>query len=69
METQQKELNEKISLFKSLKDELIEKSTLFDECSRNLEEVSHNLILEQGKVRITEAELTKTKRSLYLILI
>lgn len=64
METQQKELNEKISLFKSLKEELVDKTNLFDECQRNLEEISKNLILEQGKVRITEAELSKTKRNL-----
>jgi kinesin family member 11 len=64
METQQKELNEKITLFKSLKEELVDKTNLFDECQRNLEEISKNFIIEQGKVRITEAELSKTKRNL-----
>lgn len=64
METQQKELNEKIHLFKSLKEELVDKTRSFDECQRNLEEISTNLIVEQGRARITEAELTKTKRNL-----
>lgn len=64
METQQKELNEKIHLFKSLKEELVEKTRSFDECQTNLEEVSTNLIVEQGRVRITEAELNRTKRNL-----
>lgn len=64
METQQKELNEKIHLFKSLKEELVDKTRSFDECQRNLEEISTNLIIEQGRARITEGELTRTKRNL-----
>lgn len=64
METQQKELNEKIHLFKTLKEEITDKTRAFEECQRNLDEISTNLILEQGKVRITEAELQKTKRNL-----
>ena len=64
METQHKELNEKIHLFKSLKEELVDKTRSFDECQRNLEEISTNLILEQGKARITEGELIRTKRNL-----
>lgn len=64
METQQKELNEKIGLFKTLKEELIEKNRAFDECHQNLEEVSTNLIGEQIRLRITEAELKKTARNL-----
>lgn len=64
METQQKELNEKIHLFKNLKEELTDKNRAFDECQRNLDEISTNLVLEQGKARITEAELKTTKRNL-----
>lgn len=64
METQQKELNEKIGLFKTLKEELIDKNRAFDECQQNLEEVSTNLIGEQARLRITEAELSKTARNL-----
>lgn len=64
METQQKELNEKIHLFKALKEDLVDKNKIFDDCQKNLEEISSNLIIEQGKVRITEAELSKTKRNL-----
>lgn len=64
METQQKELNEKIHIFKSLKEELVDKTRSFDECQKNLEAISTNLIVEQGRVRITEAELSKTKKNL-----
>lgn len=64
METQQKELNEKIVVFKTLKEEISEKTKMFEDCQRNLEDVSSTLIIEQGKVRITEAELSKTKRNL-----
>lgn len=64
METQQKELNEKIHVFKSLKEEIADKTKMFEDCQRNLEDVSSTLIIEQGKVRITEAELSKTKRNL-----
>ncbi|CRK86248.1 CLUMA_CG000163, isoform A [Clunio marinus] len=64
METQQKELNEKIHLFKNLKEELQDKNRKFDECQRNLDEISTHLLVEQGKARITEAELSKTRRNL-----
>ncbi|CAO1306365.1 unnamed protein product [Diamesa tonsa] len=64
METQSKELNEKISYMKALKDELANKSKLFDDMQYNLTVVSEHLLVTEGKVRITEAELSKTKRSL-----
>lgn len=64
METQTKELNEKISYMKALKDELASKSKLFDDMQYNLTVVSEHLLLTEGKMRITEAELSKTKRSL-----
>jgi kinesin family member 11 len=64
MEIQQKELNEKITVMKTLKEDLSDKNRMFEECSQNLEIVSSHLVSEQSKVRITEAELSKTKRNL-----
>ncbi|CAO1356128.1 unnamed protein product [Diamesa serratosioi] len=64
METQTKELNEKIFYMKALKDELANKSKLFDDIQCNLTIVSEHLLLTEGKMRITEAELSKTKRNL-----
>lgn len=64
MEIQQKELNEKITVMKTLKEDLSEKNRKFEECSKNLEVVSTHLVSEQSKTRITEAELSKTKRNL-----
>ena len=64
METQTKELNEKMSYMKVLKDELANKSKIFDDMQYNLTVVSEHLLASEGKLRITESELSKSKRSL-----
>lgn len=64
METQTKELNEKISYMKALKDELANKAKLFDDMQYSLTVVSEHLLVTEGKMRISEAELSKTKRNL-----
>lgn len=64
MEKDQKELSENITRCRALKEELADKTKLFDECSRNLEFISEELDKEKSKNQITESELKRTKRNL-----
>lgn len=64
LESQQTELNEISLNLKATKEELGRKSTLFNECKTNLDNVSEQLVNVQGKYQISEIELKKTKRSL-----
>lgn len=64
MEKDQKELNENIARCRGLKEELQEKTKLFEDCSQNLEFVSDELDKEKSKNQITEYELKRTKRNL-----
>lgn len=67
METQTKELNEKILLLKALKDDLASKSKLFEEASHSLDVVSKALTKTRCEKDIIEGTLKTTKKKLRMV--
>lgn len=64
MENQQKELTDKLQTLKTLKDDLAYKTKLFEETKFHAEVLSEDLTKAHSQARITESELTKTKKRL-----
>lgn len=61
LDTQNRELNEKISMMKALKDELASKQRLFAEVSLNLVEKTQMLQATESSLAMTQDELGETK--------
>jgi kinesin family protein 11 len=64
MESQAKELNDKVLYLKAIKDELAAKTKCFEDTQYHLEVVSENLAKSQDRIRITEADLVRAKKNL-----
>lgn len=64
MEHTEKELNEVVSAFTKVKEELNSKLKLLEETEHNLALTAEQLMITEGKFKITETELSKTKRNL-----
>ncbi|KAI8039156.1 kinesin-like protein Klp61F [Drosophila gunungcola] len=62
LESQNRELNEKMLLLKALKDELQNKEKIFSEVSMSLVEKTQKLKKTEGSLLLTKKVLTKTKR-------
>ncbi|XP_017127572.1 kinesin-like protein Klp61F [Drosophila elegans] len=62
LESQNRELNEKMLLLKALKDELQNKEKIFSEVSLSLVEKTQKLKKTEGSLLLTKKVLTKTKR-------
>ncbi|XP_005188525.3 kinesin-like protein Klp61F [Musca domestica] len=64
MDSQTRELNEKVHLLKALKDELASKEKIFNEVSLNLIEKTAELQQKDNRLRSTKGELIETKKVL-----
>ncbi|XP_073840477.1 kinesin-like protein at 61F [Musca autumnalis] len=64
MDSQTRELNEKVHLLKALKDELASKEKIFNEVSMNLIEKTAELHQKENRLKCTKGELIETKKVL-----
>ncbi|XP_059227012.1 kinesin-like protein Klp61F [Stomoxys calcitrans] len=65
MDSQTRELNEKVHLLKALKDELASKEKIFNEVSLNLIEKTAELQKKEDRLQSTKGDLIKTKKFLH----
>lgn len=64
LEIQSKELNDKVQYLRGLKEELTNKTKLFEEAQYSLEVVSESLSKANDRIRITETDLVRAKKNL-----
>lgn len=64
MESQMKELNDKVALMKALKDDLSNKQRMFEDVSNNLNICTGELVKAQQIISVKDKELKDTKRDL-----
>lgn len=65
MDSQTRELNEKVHLLKALKDELSSKERIFNEVSLNLVEKTAELQQKEDRLKSTKGALLETKKVLH----